>query len=616
MHKLSSRFGAGSKISVLEVIAPRAVTEGVEYYLNSEGNMFAESEMLPVVMLPRVGATFWQNMPQSSSNPTIHQYGATTAPGAPTNQLHTRMPLTAPYAMYLHYATYASNTVMRAVVMNEESGERVAEATFNGYTDTATYLDTPIGYTYTATDKVGVLCRHTTSTGTDYSMRVVEFTFVVGTLALTASAKTPVGSAVAGGHTFVAAGAGVSLGKIAVASGANRFVVNLVANTVNSASGFTNANCQVEDNRLVTLGVTNAVTIADLETNGSSSFTATGATWTGTPSQVVRLHPRVYLIIAGFAASNVNRLLVINAGFTAGVVSVVNNPALIEFDFAPIVIQQRTGSPVFYLVEQAANGKAVAASIAVASDGTILQHIKPLTLTENVLTFSRNLLPTNSGARPYVLDVPVVTEISRVQSASPFTADTYAVWFVKFRADVTLGLYNPVYFGRALATVAQGAPATFAGSPELLAVDPVQTAFQRVGRVIKVNELQGFFLLAANYKFGADVTSKMGGDNSFTFGIDESSLNYPIVFGQLQPAAGSVTFSFPYNAGSPSYTVVMVTPMGVVRVQVGTSSGSNNITDVKLQFSGFAVVAARIDINVATHRTIGLTYDVEALDYV
>ena len=618
MHNLSSRKGSGSKISVLEIVAPRALTAGEEYYINSEGSIISEAEMLPVVMLPRENSAITApnlNVTQAAKA-NYHQVGSTQAWGsAATVGPHLRVPLTtAPYVMYLQIYSPAQPR-MFAVVMNEVTGERVAEHDFNAYTNSSTYFDPSnlaIAWALTGTDKVGLLCNHTTNTGSNYNLRVVEFTFNAGTMAVTSAAKTAIGSALGGLYLFNAAGFGISNAKIAVRNGASQFVVNMVDNTINAAAGFpATSNCVSEGQYVVSLGATNSVTIANLETNGSSSFTATGASWTGTPSVWVRLHPRVYLILpsSGFAA-NTARILTVNAGFTAGVITAIANPVSSDFVTTSVVmVQQRTDSPVFYMMSTSAQ-KTVAFSLVVAADGTVLSPIKSLKLAESTYQLASALNATYSGRRPFVLDVPLVCESVEQQWVTSGTNDCVAYIFVKYRADILLGLYAPKYLGRALGTYAQGANAELAASPALLQVEPTQTAFQRTGRVIKVNDLQGFFLEVQDYKFGV-TNEAVSYLQASPFPIDEGGFNYPVVFGSVYPAKGKVKFSIPAYA-TASIKMVAISPLGVIKLTLASSTSRT----VDIDFHGFLVFAARVDYNDAAQVTCSLAYDVETLDYV
>lgn len=615
MNNLSTRYGSGSKISVLELVTPKALETGVEYYLNSEGSVIAEHEMLPVVMLPRVGSSITSYLPGGAINPVLHQPGANNAIGSASNAVshHLRVELgTAPYAMYFHASSSGTSNI-RAVVMNERTGERVAEVSYNGQYTASQYLkpdDIAIGWVMTAADKVGLLCNYSTDSGSTYSVRVIEFDFNPGTLALTSSAKSAIGSSVASGYTFISGGYGVSAGKLVIKASSNYYVVNLIGNTINAASGYTSDNCQTEGQYVVTLGATNAVTVANLETNGSASFTATGSSWTGTPSRVVRLHPRVYLILQSLGTANNLRLLTVNSDFTAGVITVVNNPLWAEYEHTTVAVtQQRAGSPVFYLLCKT-NDTPLAASLVVQTDGTILSHFKPMLLADSLIQLIRILPVTSTGLRPYVLDVPVVSDLSIIQ-VNTASADMSAYIWVKYRADVTMGLYKPKYLGRSLGNYSIGASAQLAASPQLLQVEPTQTAFQRTGRIIKVNDLQGFFLEAGSYKLGLTRDDRAVPVPSNPFAVDELGFNYPVVFGSVFPSQGTVELEFPANA-TAGYAVYAVTPLGVV----STTTSTNVNSAAKVSFWGFLVLGIRMNHGSAVVSTVNLTYDVEVVDYV
>jgi hypothetical protein len=308
--------------------------------------------------------------------------------------------------------------------------------------------------------------------------------------------------------------------------------------------------------------------------------------------------------------------LVINPGFTAGVVTILTHPTWPGIVDSLVALKPSTSSNLMYLVEPSPVRGAATLTISVDPTGVVLQGLKAIQTTDSLRQFTSSMLPTAWGRRPFLLDVPVVCEVTVPQNTVTQTADSYAIWFVKYRADFVVGPYKPVYLGRALAAAGVGVKATFASSPALLDVNPTQTAFQRVGRVIKVNDLKGFFLEAASFKFGLESTTKTGSSSGFNFGVDEASLNYPIVFGGVQPVEGKVTFSLAYLPSAPTYNIAMVTPLGAVFAQILTVSAASSIAEVELNFSGFAVIGIRLQASEAAQIAAGLAYEVEELDYV
>lgn len=625
-HKSSSRQGSGGgKIQTLELTAPRALTAGNEYFLTSEGSLVTQQEILPFVATPLVGS----NLPNTNAN---YCYIGSIADPVFTNQDYAskgivatqvvRVPLAGNFEMYLSKPENStSSNLVHCVVYNTETGERVAEHLFQlGAGDgismprSTHYAIVPAG-----TNKWCVLYEYTTNNST-YQNRVGEYTFN-GTDTVTFAWKTAIGANITQQTVFCGQGRGVSDGKVAISRNGVYSIINLIANTINSAAGFT-TNHQVEGQYGLSFGATNSISVTNYETNGSSSFTATGATLLS-GDVGVKLTPTVYLQGLSFAVSNANqlRLVVFNSTYTSAVVTLLTHPRLQEMS-DPTVIQPKSGVLDFLVVDSYLatavqyNESGGALTFSINSAGAITKAPKAVILDANTFTFCRSLEATQY--EPVKLDQPVWHIQHRQQLGSVATPDSAAYLIVKFRPDFYIGQFRPKYIGRALATVAQGATATFAASPQLLAVDPTQTAFQRVGRVIKVNDLQGFFLDYQVAQFGLTLTAGGGTQpNPGNTTIDSTGFNYPWVVGVQSPAESGKLSLVGWNTthSSTQCQALVVTPLNVRFIQlVGTTTLAFALDAV---FSGFLVAAFRLDDSGgAVNLAATLMIEAEEADYV
>lgn len=625
-HKSSSRQGSGGgKIQTLELTAPRALTAGNEYFLTSEGSLVTQQEISPLVAAPLVGS----NLPNNNAN---YCFIGSTADPVFINMDYAskgivsmpvvRVPLAGNFEMYLSKPENSTpSRLVHCVVYNTETGDRVAEHLFqlgagNGTSmpRSAHYAIAPAG-----TNKWCVLYEYTTN-GITYQNRVGEYTFN-GTDTVTFAWKTAIGADIISQTAFCGQGRGVSDGKVAISRNGVYSIINLIANTINSAAGFT-TNHQVEGQYGLSFGAANSISVTNYETNGSSSFTATGATLLD-GDVGVKLTPTVYLqgLSLSNSAANQLRLVVFNPTYTSAVVTLLTHPRLQELPY-PTVVQPRSGVLDFLIVDSyqstgaQSNESGNALTFSINSAGAITKAPKTVLLDANTFRFCRtfNIVPNE----PAKLDQPVWHIQWRQQLSTVATPDSAAYLIVKFRPDFYIGQFRPKYIGRALATVAQGALATFAASPQLLAVDPAQTAFQRVGRVIKVNDLQGFFLDYQVAQFGLTLTAGGGTQpNPGNTAIDSTGFNYPWVVGVQSPAESGKLSLVGWNTtqSSTQCQALVVTPVSVSSIQL---SGSAALAfALEAAFSGFMIAAFRLDdIGGSTQITATLMIEAEEADYV
>lgn len=635
-HKSSSRgSGAGGTINTLEIPnVPAAVAAGAEYYLTSEGAIISETELLPFVANPLTGTALtgrvWAMALGGTTTSSSFRFkqpdaGNLAASKVPGTALY-RVPLVAPFVMYLapeDTTNLTSQCPITCFVYNEVTQEKVAELLYTTGDGTNTGCrGASLCAVSTGANKVGLLTEYTSDGGSTIYLRVVEFTFN-GTNAVTAAMKTVLGSGLGtSGSALLGVGYGVSAGKVAISRpGTTYHIVNLIGNTINTAAGFTTPHI-TEGQYGLTFGASNQVTVANYETNGSSSFTVTGASFTAS-SYVLRLAPLVYLLgWQGVAGANNLRLVVFNSGFTSGVCTILTNPAMPELaSFQTLVVQPRS-NVLEFLITSPNRDSTAALAFTISSSGAIVKACTLRKLDYATQLFLQSFSPYAIAAKePLKLDKSVFAIYTSIQdgSAAQTSVDYSSCGIVSFRPDFYLGAVKPKYLGRALATVAQGALATFMASPALLRVDPVLTAFTRTGRVIKVNDLQGFFYDLNAADFGIVMHTETGpGFNQFNLGVDETGLNYPLLFGTDTPVAtGEAKLVGPaYNSTSTNTLAVLVTPLGLAMVDIttGASAAATAVTTIK--FTGFMYLGLRASYNGAIVQSFYMTATQEEADYV
>lgn len=626
MHYLTTRESGGNSIPTIEFTAPVPIDDGGAYYVLQNGTVVRNEDLAPVVMLPRVGSSINTALPSNNTlKPYYHQVGASSAPGsgipATSGGKHIRIPLnTTPYVAYIHMSTGTASKI-RVVVMHETTGVRVSELDYSAsYLTNVEYAERSeiaLAVVLTGTDKIGLLCNVTTDNGSNYVLKVIEFTFNPGTFALTATSKTNIGAgSVSFKYTFLIAGFNVSQGKVLVSNNGNYWIVNMIANTMSAVSGPASNSNQIQENKIVTFGATNQITVTDMETNGSNTFTATGSTWTGIPTYAVHLWANVYLIVEDIAASaDALRIVTINPAHTSAVVTVMSCPRIEGFDRTDMVIAKaRAGFSDFHMFSNARTNNFIAATFGIDSAGVVTRAWSiNSSLQPGLANLVRNMSPAASGRLPYVLDQPIVCEITAAQNADTPNADAAGYIFVKYRIDVFMHLRSPKFLGNAIASYAQGTTAKLIGSPAIRNVIEPLTPWVVYHRTMKINDTQGLFFDWEPLTSGVvlDDTPSSGGS---PVPIDENSFNYPLVFGGVNnQMSGTINFSIPPVVGSFT-AVAVIGPFGATTIQ---SNGSNTPVSGKIFANTFTVLAARIvSTTLQTPVDMKISYDLERRDYV
>lgn len=625
-HKASSRGGSGGKIHTLELTAPRPIASGAEYFLTSEGSLVTQQEITPFVATPLAGTSLANYNFNYCYQGTSDPFFSTMDPYIEgiNNQTVVRVPLVAPFEMYLTKPEGSTTSnLVSCLVYNTDTGERVAEHLFNlgagngtSIARNAHYAIVPAG-----TNKWCVLYDYSTNSGSTWQNRVGEYTFN-GTDTVTFAWKTALGPVNASNTIFCGQGRGVSEGKVAISRAGVFSIINLIANTINSAAGFAGIH-HVEGQYGLSFNASNSISVTNYETNGSSSFTATGATLLS-DDHGIKLTPTVYLqgLLTAPSVPNRLRLIVFNSTYTAAVVTLVPCPILSEMA-KPAVFQPRSGVLSFIIADSFRNVNAQynessgAVTFSINSDGVLTKPVRSAILDSGTARFMRTVVIPGTISDPIKLDQPVWSVNHRSTASSVGSQDGAALLLVKFRPDFYIGQFKPKYLGRALATVIQGAVASFAASPEMLAVDPVQTAFQRVGRVIKVNDLQGFFYDYQASSFGLEEGYAGAASLPGNIGIDAAGFNYPWVVGVQSPVTnGRMTFTgWNTTTSSIQAQVLLITPTCVsVSQLVGTATQAPRI---EAAFSGFLVAAIRLDDLTTNIQFAGaISIQAEEADYV
>lgn len=620
-HKSSSRQGGGGgKIQTLELTAPVAITAGSEYFLTPEGSLVTQADISPFIATPLVGSNLTplgagQSWGAVGLSPAVfYQHGPVVSPIAALAV--TCVQLSAQYEAYV--TRPATNFgYVTCYVYDKLTGELVAEGLFTLGDGATAYPRTQhwIAIVPSGANKFCLLLDYTANSGSTYNYRVGEITFN-GTNAVSFAWKTALGTAQGFQGIFCGQGTGVSAGKVAVKRDTTYSIINVVANTINSAAGFTGQH-HVEGQWGLSFTSTTQVSVTNYETNGSSSFTVTGAAMLNGDTGL-KLTPTVYLQGLGQISGGANqlRLVVFNPTYTAAVCTVINHPMLPELT-GVLVLQPKSGALEFVLTSGGSKDSNVALSFSINSSGAVVKAAKVFQLDAATRSFTASV--NHNGMEPLKLDLPIWHIAYRQQAAGSWASlDEASALIVKFRPDFYLGQYKPKYLGRALSTVAQGALASFAASPNLLAVDPAQTAFQRVGRVIKVNDLQGFFFDYNVAQLGVAAWTVTTSNLVFNQLVDASGLNYPWIAGQLSPAEnGTCTIVGPVYDSAAQYTaVIAITATGVNYMQLYSPSAGVH-SAIELKFSGFIVLAMRVDSTDSnkTHQ-VSLTLEAQEADYV
>lgn len=624
-HKSSSRgSGAGGKIQTLELVAPVAITAGAEYFLTPDGSLVTQADVAPFIATPLVGTSLntgivnycWGN--QGVSSVSFIQHGDFTQfPNILSNARAQVVQLSAKFEAYVTTPVLTGTGYVSCFVYDKLTGELVAEGAFTlGLGDSNNYPrdGSLVAIVPSGANKFCLVCDWTGNGGSTWAFRVGEITFN-GTNSVSFAWKTVLGTAAAGTGQLAGIGSGVSAGKIAVVRGTTYSIINVIANTINSAAGFTTQH-QVEGQWGLSYPTTTTCSVTNYETNGSSSFTVTGAVLI-TNDRGIKLTSNVYLMgVSNLNSANQLRLVVFNAGFTAAVCTVMNHVGNAELQ-SPVVVQPKSGVLEFHIVSGLGSAKDSTAALVFTIDaaGAVVKAPKWYQQDATTRAFCTNL--QYAGVEPVKLDKPVWHILQRPQDMStPATQDAAAGIIVKYRPDFYISQYKPKYLGRALASAAQGAVATFAASPALLAVDPAQTAFQRVGRVIKVNDLQGFFFDYNNAQYGINQRLD-NSQTSHTNIIDVGGMNYPWVVGQAGPVAkGKVQLAGPsYDADYNQTDIVAITAVGV-NYFTATTQTSTSFPVTELSFYGFLVLAMRVNYFGNVTQGFGIVFDVEVEDYV